>query len=227
MTININMPEIKQHKGALHSALALMATLAIMVGTAVLPAQAHAQQGYEVIDPALNTADQENVEVLEFFWFGCPHCYAFEPSIDDWAADIPANTVFVREAPPLNPSWEAHSQAFYASEILGISDKFVPAMFNAIHKEKKRMRKPSDIAELAAEFGVEKKAFEDAMKSFGVQTRINRAMQLAQGAGLTGVPAVVVNGKYRIGSSTAGSHEGMIAAINQTVDTEKKSMGLE
>ena len=225
LIINTHMP--KQNKGVLSGAMALFATLAIIAGTALLPAQAQAQQGYEVVNPAINTADQENVEVLEFFWFGCPHCYAFEPSIEEWAANKPDNTVFVREAPPLNPSWEAHSQAFYASEVLGISEEFVPAMFNAIHKEKKRMRKPSDIAELAAEFGVEKKAFEDAMKSFGVQTRINRAMQLAQGAGITGVPAVIVNGKYRIGSSTAGSHEGMIAAINQTVDTEKKSMGLE
>lgn len=207
----------KLFTGALFSLLMTIGTMSSAI----------AQQGYEAINPALNTSDQENVEVLEFFWFGCPHCYAFEPSIDEWAANIPDNAIFVREAPPLNPSWEVHSQAFYASEILGISDKFVPAMFNAIHKEKKRMRKPSDIAELAATFGVEEKAFADAMKSFGVQTRINRAMQLARGAGLTGVPAVIVNGKYRISTTSAGSHEGMITAINQTVASEKKSMGLE
>ncbi len=217
--------------GVLTALFAGFFTLLMTAGTigtdGLTPTSAAAQQGYEEIKPAQNTTDQENVEVLEFFWFGCPHCFAFEPSIDDWAANIPENTVFIREAPPLNPSWETHSQAFYASEILGISEKFVPAMFNAIHKEKKRMRKPSDIAKLAATFGVEEKAFTDAMKSFGVQTRMNRAMQLARGAGITGVPSLTVNGKYRISSGSAGSHEGMIAAINQTVATEKKAMGLE
>ena len=89
------------------------------------------------------------------------------------------------------------------------------------------MRKPAEIAELAETFGVSKKDFTDAMGSFGVQTRMARAMQLARGTGITGVPAIIVNGKYRISSGTAGSHEGMIGAINQTVDAEKSAMGLE
>ena len=229
MTTTISSKAIGKSVAAkiLSGALFMLLMTLGSIGTGGLSLNNAQAQGYETINPPLNTSDQENVEVVEFFWFGCPHCYAFEPSIDEWAANVPENAIFLREAPPLNPSWEAHSQAFYASQILGISDKFVPAMFNAIHKEKKRMRKPSDIAELAATFGVEKKAFTDAMKSFGVQTRMNRAMQLARGAGITGVPSLTVNGKYRISSGSAGSHEGMIAAINNTVAIEKKSMGLE
>ena len=215
------LPGEQYKKNAALFLFALLFCLGAMFAT-----QARAQ-GYEAIDPAQNTSVTDKVEVLEFFWFGCPHCYAFEPSIDEWASDLPENTVFVREAPPLNPSWESHSRAFYASEILGISEKFVPAMFNAIHKDRKAMRKPGDIAELAETFGVSKKAFTDAMGSFGVQTRMARAMQLARGTGITGVPAIIVNGKYRISSGTAGSHEGMIGAINQTVDAEKSVMGLE
>ena len=200
--------------------------LFLLVSTWVIAPQAFAQ-GYEPINPPQNTSTTEKVEVLEFFWFGCPHCFAFEQSIEEWAANKPENTVFVREAPPLNQAWESHSRAFYAAEILGISEKFVPAMFKAIHEERKRMRKPGDIAELAETFGVAKKDFEATMKSFGVQTRMSRAMQLARGAGINAVPTVIVNGKYRIGSRSAGSHQGMIAAINQTVEVEKKAMGLE
>jgi len=170
--------------------------------SAMFATQARAQ-GYETITPAQNTSVTDKVEVLEFFWFGCPHCS------------------------PLNPSWESHSRAFYAAQILGISDEFVPAMFNAIHKDRKPMRKPAAIAELAESFGVSKKDFTEAMGSFGVQTRMARAMQLARGAQITGVPAIIVNGKYRISSGSAGSHEGMIGAINQTVTTEKSVMGLE
>jgi len=201
-------------------------TLLLLVSMWVIAPQAFAQ-GYEPINPPQNTSTTEKVEVLEFFWFGCPHCFAFEPSIDEWNANKPENTIFVREAPPLNKAWESHSRAFYAAEILGISEKFVPAMFKAIHEERKRMRKPGDIAELAETFGVSKKDFEATMKSFGVQTRMSRAMQLARGAGINAVPTVIVNGKYRIGSQSAGSHQGMIAAINQTVEVEKKAMGLE
>lgn len=198
----------------------------LFVTLMLVSSQAFAQ-GYQVITPAQNTTDPEKVEVLEFFWFGCPHCYSFEPSIEEWASNIPENTVFVREAPPLNPSWETHSKAFYASQILGIDKEFIPAMFKAIHEDRKKMRKPSDVAELAATFGVEEKAFTDAMNSFGVKTRINRSLQLAQGTGISGVPAVIVNGKYRINSESAGNHQGMINAINQAVESEKKSMGLE
>jgi len=206
------------------NAAQILFILLFCLGT-MFASQAKAQ-GYETISPAQNTSVTDKVEVLEFFWFGCPHCYAFEPSIEEWASDLPENTVFVREAPPLNPSWESHSRAFYASEILGISEKFVPAMFNAIHKDRKRMRKPDEIAKLAETFGVSKKEFTEAMGSFGVQTRMARAMQLARGTGITGVPAIIVNGKYRISSGSAGSHEGMISAINQTVESEKSAMGL-
>ena len=144
MTTTISSKAIGKSVAAkiLSGALFMLLMTLGSIGTGGLSLNNAQAQGYETINPPLNTSDQENVEVVEFFWFGCPHCYAFEPSIDEWAANVPENAIFLREAPPLNPSWEAHSQAFYASQILGISDKFVPAMFNAIHKEKKRMRKP-------------------------------------------------------------------------------------
>lgn len=215
------MTRILQHSSARYGAIALLLFAAVIKSTAALA------QGYETISPAQNTSDAAQVEVLEFFWFGCPHCYAFEPSIEEWSENIPSNTVFVREAPPLNPSWETHSRAFYAAEILGIQDTFFPAMFEAIHKEKKNMRKPKDIGKLVTKLGLDGDKFIATMKSFGVETRLRRSMQLAQGSGITGVPAIIVNGKYRINSGSAGSHEGMIAAINSTVATEKKTMGLE
>lgn len=203
------------------------ALLAVLTLAALFYSATSRAQGYETISPAQNTSTEGKVEVLEFFWFGCPHCYAFEPSIEEWAKNIPSNTAFVREAPPLNPAWEQHSRAFYAAEILGIQEKFFPAMFEAIHKDKQRMRKPKDIAKLVDSLELDGDKFLATMKSFGVETRLRRSMQLAQGAGITGVPAVIVNGKYRINSTSAGSHEGMINAINSTVEIEKKSMGLE
>jgi thiol:disulfide interchange protein DsbA len=100
-------------------------------------------------------------------------------------------------------------------------------MFEAIHEKKARMRKPADIAELAASIGLDKDKFLKTMKSFAVETRLKRAVQLAKSAGITGVPAIIVNGKYRTGAQLAGGNAGIINVINQTVAMEKQSMGLE
>lgn len=186
-----------------------------------------AADGYEMINPAQNTSDPEKVEVMEFFWLGCPHCYSFEPTIAKWEKDIPDNVVFVREAPPLNPSWEQHSRGFYAAQLMGQEQAFVDAMFKAIHEEGERMRDPKDIADLAAELGMDKDKFLKTMQSFAVQAKMNRSIQLAKSSGISGVPAIIVNGKYRTSAQLAGGNAGIIDVINKTVGIEKKTMGLE
>lgn len=188
---------------------------------------ASAAGGYEPINPPQNTSSPDKVEVIEFFWLGCPHCYSFEPTIAAWEEDIPDNVVFVREAPPLNKSWEQHSRGFYAAQLMGQEVPFVNAMFKAIHEDKQRMRKPDDIADLAAELGLDREKFLKTMKSFAVQTKLNRSIQLAKSAGISGVPAIVINGKYRTGAQLAGGNAGIINVINETIAMEKQTMGLE
>ena len=183
--------------------------------------------GYELVQPPQNTATADQVEVVEFFWLGCPHCYSFEPTIEAWAKDRPENVAFVREAPPLNGSWETHSRAFYAAQLLGMEDEMVAAMFEAIHEKRQPMRDPKKVADLAEGLGMDRDKFLEAMQSFGVQTRMNRSMQLARGAGLTGVPAIMINGKYRTSAQLAGGNAGMIDVIERTVAMEKQAMGLE
>jgi len=185
---------------------------------------ATAGNGYETISPAQQTSSEKGmVEVLEYFWFGCPHCYAFEPAINEWAASKPDYVQFVREAPPLNPGWKHHSEAFYASEQLGVTDTFFDAMFNAIHKERKKLRSRKEISRFAGELGIDAKEFLGAMKSFTVETRISQAMDRAMNSGINGVPAIVINGKYRTGNSLAGGHDGIIRVINELVEVEHKA----
>ncbi|MEE9334536.1 MAG: thiol:disulfide interchange protein DsbA/DsbL [Granulosicoccaceae bacterium] len=181
---------------------------------------------FAIVDPPQNTADSEKVEVLEFFWLGCPHCHQFEPAIEAWKADKPDYVKFVREAPPLNSSWESHSRGFYAAQLLGFEQEFVEAMFTAIHENKKRMRKPEAIAELAAGLGMDKEKFLKTMKSFAVEGKLKRAMLLAKGAGINGVPAILINGKYRTGSRLADGNGGMINVINDRVEVERKAMNI-
>jgi len=209
------------------SFLNVLSTTALGVtGLVGVTSEAWAAGGYQPINPPLNTASAESVEVLEFFWLGCPHCYAFEPTIEAWEKDMPENVSFVREAPPLNASWEQHSRGFYAAQLMGKEQDFVHAMFTAIHENKQRMRRPEAIAELASGLGLDKEKFLKTMKSFAVQAKMNRASQLARGAGITGVPSIAINGKYLTSASLAGGNAGIINVINETVAIEKAEMGL-
>ncbi|MBX2836605.1 MAG: thiol:disulfide interchange protein DsbA/DsbL [Gammaproteobacteria bacterium] len=200
--------------------------LAAMAGSASVTwssaAFSQSAEGYEVLRTPMPTDDSNSIEVLEFFWFGCPHCYAFEPAINKWDKSKPDYVSFVREAPPLNPSWEQHSRAFYAAEAFGINEGFFDQMFDRIHKDRKPMRNPKNIAQFVErlELGVSADKFQKAMKSFAVDTAIKRSISKAQAAGINGVPSIIVNGKYRTGNSIAGSHQGIINAINKLVEIE-------
>ena len=182
--------------------------------------QVFAAPGYEELPNAPKRADTERVEVVEYFWFGCPHCFAFEPSINKWADEKPDYVDFVREAPPLNPGWEPHSRAFYAAEIMGVTDKFFDPIFDGIHVERRSLRQPDKIAKFAGELGIDEDKFRKTMDSFAVNTRMKQAMQMAQASRIRGVPSVVINGKYLKGGSLAGSHDGIIRVINERVAEE-------
>lgn len=199
--------------------VAVTASLSLTSARAVL-AQTHS--GYELIETPLNTRNSEKVEVLEYFWFGCPHCFAFEPSINHWAENKPDYVDFVREAPPLNPAWEPHSRAFYAAELMGVTEQFFEPMFNGIHVDRRALRKPDQIAKFAGELDIDSKMFRKTMDSFAVNTRMNQAMQMARTSKVTGVPTIIINGKYRTGGSLAGSHENIIRVINELSAQEQK-----
>jgi len=199
------------------------AKLAVTAGLsagALSTVQAQALQGYQLISPALKTRNSDKIEVLEYFWFGCPHCFAFEPSINGWKANKPDYVDFVREAPPLNPAWEPHSRSFYAAEIMGVTEQFFEPMFNGIHVDRRSLRSPDAIAKFAGELGIDREKFRKTMDSFAVNTRMNQAMQLARASGIRGVPSIVINGKYLTGGSLAGSHEGILKVIDERVAEE-------
>lgn len=176
---------------------------------------------YLVIDPPLATRSGDKVEVLEFFWFGCPHCFAFEPSISQWNKTKPDYTTFIREAPPLNPSWLPHSKAFYAARALGVEHQITEPLFNAIHVNNQAMRSSEAIGAFVAELGINRSEFLEAMESDAVDDMIRQSIVLAQNAGLTGVPMVVIGGKYSTNTTLAGSHEGIIEVVNQMAEKSK------
>jgi len=202
-----------------------IATIFVALAALSMLRPAHAA-GFENIDPPQNTSVTDKVEVLEYLWLGCPHCYALEPSMEKWEETKPDYVHFVREAPPLNPSWENHSRGFYAAQFMGKEQEFVVAMFEAIHEKKQPMRDKKKIAELAGTLGMDEKKFLSTMDSFAVNGKLKQSIDKALKSGISSVPSIIINGKYRASSSISGGHEGIIETINERAAFEKAAMKL-
>lgn len=205
--------------------------LAIVAGlllTPVLPAMADYDEGIEYIkiNPPVATEDSHKVEVVEMFWYGCPHCYAFEPKLVAWLKHLPANVTFVRIPAifPDHPLWELHARAYYTAELLGVLNKTHEALFDAIHKDHERLFDEDALASFYAKYGVDKKLFKETMHSFGVQMKIDRAKELSRRYGIDGVPTLVINGKYRTYASLTNGEEGMLKVTDFLIAKETKAM---
>jgi thiol:disulfide interchange protein DsbA len=147
------------------------------------------------------------VEVREFFWYGCPHCFRLDPFIESWLATKPANVNFIRTPAAMNPDWEVNARGFYVAQMLGLEDKTHVAMFNAIHKDRQQLFSEGNLASFYAAYGVPASTFEADYNSFAVIGKIAQSKQLAQQYGLDGVPALIVNGKYKVGGETGHAIE--------------------
>lgn len=172
---------------------------------------------YERVVPAQPTSTVGKVEVLELFWYGCPHCFRFEPHLERWLKKKPENAQFVRMPGVFRPSWENHARAFYTAELLGVFDKIHEPLFNAIHVKKRNTDTLDSLRDFFAEHaGVDKNEFIKTFNSFAVETRLRRAKTMGARYGVRGVPAVIVNGKYRVPGGGADA----IKIINYLIEKE-------
>ncbi len=176
---------------------------------------------YERISPAVATTSAGKVEVVEMFWYGCPHCFQFEPHLQKWLKKKPANVQFIRVPATFNPLWQMHARAFYTAEILGVGDKLHKPLFDAYHLERNRLDTDQKLREFFVKHGVKAGDFDDTFHSFAVETRLARAVDLTQRYGITGVPTLIVNGKYRTTSKTA-SHDGVLEVLDYLIKKESK-----
>ncbi|MEM7208081.1 MAG: thiol:disulfide interchange protein DsbA/DsbL [Pseudomonadota bacterium] len=182
-----------------------------------------AASGYEEVQPPQPTASDGKIEVMEFFWYGCPHCYQFHPVVEDWRKTIADDVDFRLMPGVLNPSWVNHARAYFAAEAMGEVDKIHDSLFDALHKHKKRIIKMEDLADFAGEQGIDRAKFLSTMKSFTVETNLRRSQQLARAYKIRGVPTVTVAGKYITSGSLAGSYPRVIQVINQLIERERNA----
>jgi thiol:disulfide interchange protein DsbA len=179
-----------------------------------------AGQHYEEITPAVPT-EGDGIEVVELFFYGCSHCYAFEEALGAWAARQPADVGFRRLPAALNEVWAAAARAFYVAEFLGVSEKAHPALFAAFHRDHLRLRKAEDFRPVFEAIGVSGQDFDGALASFAMEGKIRQAAEAARAYGITGVPAMIVAGKYRTSATQAGSQEDMLRVVDMLIERER------
>jgi len=176
---------------------------------------------YDIITPAERTADPSRIEVAEFFWYGCHHCFNFEPELEAWKKTLPEDTYF-RAIPAMWGSpMDLHAKAFYTAEVLKVLDKVGPAMFNALNVDHKRLNSAEQIGEIFAQFGVSSEDFDRVFNSFGVDSQVRQADALARSAKITGTPSMMVDGKYLISPRKAGSYSNMLKIADFLIAKER------
>ncbi len=180
-------------------------------------------QHYSVLPAAIATQTGDKIEVLEFFWYGCPHCFQFEPYISKWEKTLPDNVRLIQVPPPLNPRWMVHTKTYYALELMGKVNEYHLAIFDAMHVKRKKLFTLPSIADYLATLGVDTGVFTDTYNSFAVEMRARKAMQLGQDYQVGGVPMMAVNGKYVITADQAGGYQQMLDIASYLVGKEAKA----
>jgi len=163
------------------------------------------------------------IEVIEFFWYGCPHCSQLEPLLERWEKSLPKDVAFRRE----HVLWEGrretpgHARLFLTLRTMGLVEKHQRAVFEAVHGQKLKLHEEKAAVEWAASRGIDRTAFAAAYKSFGVDTQVRRAKQMTDSYRIDGVPRLVINGKYETSPHQAGDEPRMFAAIEALIKQER------
>lgn len=201
----------------------------LALGFGLVGQAAHAQgaplvegKDYVKLQTAAPVASGGKVDVVEFFWYGCPHCNAFEPSLDAWAKKLPADVNFRRVPVSFSAMHETHAKIFYALESLGQVEALHRKVFAALHVQRKRLDKEADIVEFMTQNGVDAAKFTEAYKSFGVATKVRQGKALSEAYKIDGVPAIGVAGRWFTAPSLAGSPERALAVSDALIQMARK-----
>lgn len=194
----------------------LLGGILLLAGTALAkPFQEGVQ--YVPIQPQPPIASGDDIEVLEFFWYGCPHCRDFEPTVTRWVEGLPDNVKFSQIPVMFGGAADLHAQVYYALQGMGELERLHQKFFSAMHDDKRKLRSRDEVDGFLQENGVDMAKFREAMNSFAVAAKVNRARALMRRYGVRGVPALVIDGRYRSGSGF-NSFEEMTEVVDYVVD---------
>jgi thiol:disulfide interchange protein DsbA len=188
---------------------------------AIFSARAELVEGrdYAVLRHPQSTHSDNKIEVIEFFWYGCPHCYQLHPYIKSWLKHMPKDVSFRYVPAIFRPNWIPAARIFYALEVLGVKDKLHDKVYDAIHVDKIDLNKEDALFDWVAKQGIDRQKFIDAYNSFSVQNQdVPRSMNMSKSYGLTGVPAIVVDGKYVTSGRMGGTPQDTIRILDELIE---------
>jgi thiol:disulfide interchange protein DsbA len=206
------------------------ALFATSFGASALPLTASAQSGaptegkqFSKVEPPVPLLAPGKIEVLEFFSYACPHCNAFEPTIEAWAKKLPADVAFHRVPAPFLMNAENFMRTYYALETMGQVESMQRKVFAAVHVDRLHLDKPADIAALMGKNGVDSAKFLDVFNSFSVATSVSRAKKLAAAYKLDSVPMLMVNGHFSTSPSQTGGADQTMAVVDFLIQRARKA----
>ena len=218
---------IKRREFSLAGSAALAAGLTAGLGhVSLVQAQAAAFSAgvdYQRLDkPAPVDVPAGKIEVIEFFWYSCPHCNAFEPALDAWIKRAPKDVVVKRIPVGFRPDFAPQQRLFFALEAMGLVEKLHAKVFYAIHVERQRLDTPEAIADWVAKQGVDKAKFMEQFNSFSVAGKQKRAVQLQDAYRVEGVPALGIAGRFYVDGTLAKSMERGLKVAEYLIDEVRK-----
>jgi len=175
---------------------------------------------YKPTAQRLATSDENMIEVIEMFSYSCPHCFRLDPQVAEWKKTLPDNVKFILVPAIFRDSWLELAKVFYAAEASGDLEKLHPLLFNAIHVEKRRLQTEEQLLDFVAEQGIDREEFIKIMNSFSVKSKVKKALILSQKSGVSGVPSMLINGKYQTDAPMAGSQENIFEVVDFLIQQE-------
>lgn len=185
-------------------------------------------QHYTSYNPPRATDSKDKVEVTEFFWYGCSHCFNLEPLLHKWLKKLPKDVSF-RRVPAVFPgkdgrpgNWASGAALYYTLEAMGQLERLHGEMLDAVHIDRTNLLDEKTMVDWLGKKGVDTKKFTETYGSFAIQSKVQRAMQLSQAHGLDGVPALIVDGRYKPASGAAGSFEDIFIIVDGLIEKARK-----
>mgnify|MGYP000226908982 FL=1 len=202
----------------------LIFIILIMISSLVFAVQPEPGVNFKTTKESIPTKSKDKIEVVELFWYGCVHCFNMDPYLDKWADDLPKDVTFKRIPAIPRKDWVASAKAYYALESLGLVNKLHEKLFDAIHEEKtlKHNDTKALINWIALTGKLEKKDVEAAFNSFSMKSKLSKSFKIFKAAGATGVPTMIIDGKYFTSSTMAGGEQNAIDIMNFIITNVRK-----
>lgn len=202
---------------------AAAATLAVGPGARAQGAVPAEGRDYVRLNTPVVVPGGGKIEVIEFFSYGCPHCYSFEPALEQWVKRLPGDVAFRRVPAAFNPTFEGYAKLFFGLEAAGQLEALHKRVFVAIHVQRQRLDKESEIAAFVSANGGDGAKVLEAMKSFGVATKLRQAKQSFEGYKIDGVPTLGIQGRWFTSGSLTGSNDKALVVADYLIQQARKA----